>query len=278
MVGVTMRQLLETGVHFGHQTKRWNPKMKPYIFGERNGIYIIDLQKTMRLFKEAYDFVRNACSDGASVLFVGTKKQAQVVIQEEAQRVEMYFVTHRWLGGMLTNYSTIKKSVARWEFLEDMKDNNGYSDLGKKEIQRLEKERMKLERNLRGIRTMTHLPGVLFVVDTKKEHIAIKEANKLGIPVVAIVDTNSDPTEIDFPIPGNDDAIRAIRLIASQIANASMEGAEICKNKMGIDESSRRGESEKPDMDSDAYGDGYEKEPGSEESKTDASDAEPVKE
>jgi small subunit ribosomal protein S2 len=249
MIGVTMRQLLETGVHFGHQTKRWNPKMKPYIFGERNGIYIIDLQKTMRMFKNACDFVRNACADGASVLFVGTKKQAQVVIQEEAQRSEMYFVTHRWLGGMLTNFSTIKKSVSRWEFLEEMKDTNGYADLGKKEVQRLEKERMKLERNLRGIRTMTQLPGVLFIVDTKKEHIAVQEANKLGIPVVAILDTNSDPTEIDFPIPGNDDAIRAIRLITSQVASSAIEGWEIFKNKASIEEMNRRSDSYQSDDD-----------------------------
>ena len=231
MHDVTMRHLLEAGVHFGHQTKRWNPKMKQYIFGERNGIYIIDLQKTMRCFKSAYDFVCDCCSQGATVLFVGTKKQAQQVIQEEAMRSRMFFVTHRWLGGMLTNYITIRKSVERWEFLEDMKNSAGYRDLGKKEIQRLEKERVKLERNLRGIRTMISLPGAVFIVDTKKEHIAVKEANKLGIPVIAIVDTNSDPGMIDYPIPGNDDAIRAVRLITSQIANAAIEGREINKNR-----------------------------------------------
>jgi small subunit ribosomal protein S2 len=236
MIGVTMRQLLETGVHFGHQTKRWNPKMKPYIYGERNGIYIIDLQKTMRMFKEACEFVRDICSEGHFILFVGTKKQAQLVIQEESTRADMYFVTHRWLGGMLTNYATIRKSVARWDYLEELKDSNGYADLGKKEVQRLEKERIKLERNLKGIRTMKGLPGILFVVDTKKEHIAVQEAKKLGIPVVAMVDTNSDPTEIDFPIPGNDDAIRAIRLIAEQIASSGIEGREIYRNRIHIEE------------------------------------------
>ncbi len=227
MATVTMRQLLETGVHFGHQTKRWNPKMKPYIFGERSGIYIINLQKTMRCFKSAYEFVVDVCSQGSSVLFVGTKKQAQQAIEEESLRAGMYFVTHRWLGGMLTNYTTIKKSVTRWEKLEEMRMNGGYQRLGKKEVQGLEKERMKLERNLRGIRTMSDLPGAVFVVDTKKEHIAVQEARKLNIPVIAIVDTNSDPTIIDYPIPGNDDAIRAIRLITSQIANAAIMGRDI---------------------------------------------------
>ncbi len=231
MSSVTMRQLLEAGVHFGHQTKRWNPKMKPYIYGERNGIYIINLQKSMKKFKEAYDFVRDVCSQGETVLFIGTKKQAQQVIQEESARAKMYYVTHRWLGGMLTNFATIKRSVTRWEELEAMKDSGGYRDLGKKEIQRLEKERMKLEKNLSGIRKMNRHPGVVFIVDTKKEHIAVKEANKLKIPVVAIVDTNCDPDEITFPIPGNDDAIRAIRLITSQIANAAIEGREIYKNR-----------------------------------------------
>jgi small subunit ribosomal protein S2 len=171
MTTVTMRQLLEKGVHFGHQTKRWDPKMKPYIFGERNGIYIIDLKKTMRLFKQAYDFIRDICSEGATVLFVGTKKQAQQAIQEEAMRAGMYYVTHRWLGGMLTNYQTIKNSVAKWEYLEEQKQSGAYKNLSKKEVQRLEKERMKLERNLKGIRYMKELPGAVFIVDTRKEHI-----------------------------------------------------------------------------------------------------------
>ena len=226
---VTMRQLLETGVHFGHQTKRWNPKMKRYIFGDRNGIYIINLQKTMACFKEACEFIQNVCSGGKNVLFVGTKKQAQQAIEEEAIRAGMYFVTHRWLGGMLTNYITIRQSVNRWERLEAQRTEGGYERLGKKEVQRLEKERMKLERNLRGIRHMEDLPGAVFVVDTKKEYIAVNEARKLGIPIVAIIDTNCDPDEIDFPIPGNDDAIRAIRLITQQIASSAIAGKEIHK-------------------------------------------------
>jgi len=224
---VTMRQLLETGVHFGHQTKRWNPKMKRYIFGERNGIYIINLQKTMQCFRNACEFIRDTCAQGETVLFVGTKKQAQQAIEEEAVRAGMYFVTHRWLGGMLTNYVTIRQSVNRWERLEELRNEGGYERLSKKEVQRLEKERLKLERNLRGIRTMENLPGAVFIVDTKKEYIAVNEARKLGIPIVAIIDTNCDPDEIDFPIPGNDDAIRAIRLITSQVAGAAIEGKEI---------------------------------------------------
>lgn len=228
---VTMRELLETGVHFGHQTKRWNPKMKRYIFGERNGIYIINLQKTMQCFREACEFIRDVCSQGRNVLFVGTKKQAQQAIEEEAVRAGMYYVNHRWLGGMLTNYVTIRQSVERWERLETMREDGSYERLGKKEVQRLEKERVKLERNLMGIRTMTDLPGAVFVVDTKKEYIAVNEARKLGIPIVAILDTNSDPDPIDFPIPGNDDAIRAVRLITSQIAEAAIQGKEMFKKR-----------------------------------------------
>lgn len=224
---VTMRQLLETGVHFGHQTKRWNPKMKRFIFGERNGIYIINLQKTMAQFREACEFIQNVCSQGANVLFVGTKKQAQQAIEEESARAGMYFVNHRWLGGMLTNYVTIRQSVNRWEKLESLRNEGGYERLSKKEVQRLEKERMKLERNLRGIRHMEDLPGAVFVVDTKKEYIAVNEARKLGIPIIAIVDTNCDPDDVDLPIPGNDDAIRAIRLITSQIADSAIAGKEI---------------------------------------------------
>ncbi len=240
MSTVSMRQLLETGVHFGHQTKRWDPKMKKYIFGERNGIYIIDLKISMQCFKEAYDFIRDTCAKGASVLFVGTKKQAQQAIEEEAVRSGMYYINHRWLGGILTNYMTIKKSVNQWEKLEEMRGEGSYKSLGKKEIQKLEKKRLKLERNLKGIRYMTDLPGAVFIIDTKKEHIAVREANKLGIPVIAIVDTNCDPTVIDFPIPGNDDAIRAIRLITSQIANAANEGKEIF-SKISRDEKPKRG-------------------------------------
>jgi small subunit ribosomal protein S2 len=224
---VTMRQLLETGVHFGHQTKRWNPKMKKYIFGERNGIYIINLQKTMQCFRQACEFIRDTCAQGKTVLFVGTKKQAQQVIEEEAMRAGMFFVNHRWLGGMLTNYVTIRQSVDRWERLEAMRTDGSYDRLGKKEVLRLEKERVKLERNLLGIRTMENLPGAVFVVDTKKEYIAVNEAKKLGIPIVAILDTNSDPDPVDYPIPGNDDAIRAIRLITSQIAEAAVQGKEM---------------------------------------------------
>jgi len=238
---VTMRQLLETGVHFGHQTKRWNPKMKKYIFGERNGIYIINLQKTMKCFREACEFIQKTCSEGKTVLFVGTKKQAQQAIEEESVRAGMTFVTHRWLGGMLTNYSTIKQSVGRWERLETIRKEGGYDVRSKKEVQRLEKERMKLERNLRGIRYMEALPGAVFIVDTKKEYIAVNEAKKLGIPIVAIIDTNCDPDVIDFPIPGNDDAIRAIRLIASQIASSAIAGKEIYAKK-----AKERVEREKP--------------------------------
>lgn len=233
---VTMRQLLETGVHFGHQTKRWNPKMKKYIFGERNGIYIINLQKTMQCFQEACEFIRNTCAEGKTMLFVGTKKQAQQAIEEEATRAGMFFVNHRWLGGMLTNYVTIRNSVERWERLETMRTDGSYSKLSKKEVLRLEKERVKLERNLLGIRTMEKLPGAVFVVDTKKEYIAVNEARKLGIPIVAILDTNSDPDTINYPIPGNDDAIRAIRLITSQIAEAAIQGKEIFMKRMSIEQ------------------------------------------
>lgn len=225
--GVTMRQLIESNVHFGHQTKRWNPKMKKYIFGERNGIYIINLQKTMQCFKQACEFIQETCAQGKTGPFVGTKKQARQVIEEEATRAGMFFVNHRWLGGMLTNYVTIRKSVERWERLDAMRNDGSYDYLGKKEVLGLEKERVKLERNLLGIRTMQSLPGAVFIVDTKKEYIAVNEARKLGIPIVAILDTNSDTDGIDFPIPGNDDAISSIRLITHQIAEAAIQGKEI---------------------------------------------------
>ncbi len=221
---VTMKELLEAGVHFGHQVKRWNPKMKKYIFGERNGIYIIDLQKTLRGLEDACKFVRETSLTSAPILLVGTKKQAQDAIQEESQRAGTFFVNQRWLGGMLTNFSTIKKSIERLKSIEKMKEDGTYNALSKKEISILEKERAKLERNLNGIKEMSTIPGAIFVIDPKKEKIAIAEARKLSIPVVAVVDTNCDPDEVDYVIPGNDDAIRAIKLIASKIADSVIEG------------------------------------------------------
>lgn len=223
---ISMKELLEAGVHFGHQVKRWNPKMKKYIFGERNGIYIIDLQKTLKGLEDACNFVRDVVMKGEHVLFVGTKKQAQDAIQEEAQRAGAFYVNQRWLGGMLTNFSTIKKSIARLKSIEKMKEDGTYDALSKKEVAAYEKERMRLEKYLGGIKEMNGLPGVIFIVDPKKERIAVAEAKKLSIPVVAIVDTNCDPDEVDFVIPGNDDAIRAIKLIASKIAEAMIEGKE----------------------------------------------------
>jgi small subunit ribosomal protein S2 len=227
MSTVTMKQLLEAGVHFGHQTKRWNPKMKEYIFGSRNGIYIIDLQKTVRLFKEAYKFVVDAVGRGEHILFVGTKKQAQDSISEEAQRAGMFYVNQRWLGGTLTNFRTIKKNVERLKKIEKMKEDGTFDALPKKEVLGLEKERGKMERTLGGIKDMGRLPGGLFIVDPRKESIAVRESRKLGIPIVAIVDTNCDPDEVDYIIPGNDDAIRAIRLISSKVADACLEGKQL---------------------------------------------------
>jgi small subunit ribosomal protein S2 len=221
---ITMKQLLEAGVHFGHQTKRWNPKMKPYIFGARNGIYIIDLQKTVGLARQALRFVSDATGKGGSVLFVGTKKQAQDAIREEASRSGMYFVTNRWLGGTLTNFKTVKQGIERLKTIEKMAADGTYERLPKKEIASLEREREKLEKNLGGIKEMSRLPAAIFVIDTKKEHIAVHEANRLGIPVVAVVDTNCDPEGIDYVIPGNDDAIRSIRLFTGKIAEACLEG------------------------------------------------------
>ena len=223
---ISMKELLEAGVHFGHQVKRWNPKMKKYIFGERNGIYIIDLQKTLKGLEDACNFVREVAAKGEHVLFVGTKRQAQDAIQEEAQRAGAFYVNQRWLGGMLTNFSTIKKSIGRLKNIEKMKEDGTYEALSKKEVAAYEKERMRLEKYLGGIKEMNGLPGVIFIVDPKKERIAVAEARKLSIPVVAIVDTNCDPDEVDFVIPGNDDAIRAIKLIASKIAEALLEGKE----------------------------------------------------
>ncbi len=226
MSSVSMKQLLEAGVHFGHQTRRWNPKMKKYIFTERNGIYIIDLQQTVKMLDVAYGFIRDVSAEGGEVLFVGTKKQARDAIKEEAERCGMHYVNARWLGGMLTNYTTIKKRIARLEQLNAMKADGTFDLLPKKEVVKLELEIEKLEKFLGGITKMNGLPRALFVVDTKKEKIAVAEARKLGIPVVAIVDTNCDPDEIDYIIPGNDDAIRAVKLIAGAMADAVIEGRE----------------------------------------------------
>jgi small subunit ribosomal protein S2 len=223
-MAVTIKELLEAGVHFGHQTKRWNPKMKKYLFGERNGIYIIDLQKTLKMFQEAYAFLRDAAARGESVLFVGTKKQAADTIQEEAARAGMYFVNRRWLGGTLTNFQTITKSISRLKQLEDMQATGKFEAFSKKEVLRMEREMQKLNNALLGIKAMEQVPGAVFIIDPHKERIAVREARRLGIPVLAVVDTNCDPDEIDFPIPGNDDAIRAIRLITSRLADAIIEG------------------------------------------------------
>ncbi len=226
MITISMKDLLEAGVHFGHQTKLWNPKMKDYIFGERNGIYIINLQKTMRLFKDAVDFITEQAMQGKRFLFVGTKRQAQEVIAEESKRCGQYFVNERWLGGLLTNFQTIQKSLKRLKELEEMKTSGHYDLVSKKEVAQLEKERMKLEKSLSGIYSMDRLPDIVFVVDSRNETIAVKEARKLGIPIVGIVDTNSDPDEVDFVIPGNDDAMRSIRLITSTIADAILAGGQ----------------------------------------------------
>jgi small subunit ribosomal protein S2 len=221
---IAVKDLLEAGVHFGHQTKRWNPKMKEYIFGERNGIYIIDLSKTARLFRDAEQYVGGLASDGRTVLFVGTKRQAQDAIAEEATRCGMFYVNQRWLGGLLTNFTTIQRSLGRLKDLEAMVTDGRYDTLSKKEIARLEKEKRKLKKNLDGIRAMTRLPDALFVVDTKHEQIAVDEARKLKIPVIGIVDTNCDPDQVDFVVPGNDDALRAIRLFTARIADACLAG------------------------------------------------------
>jgi small subunit ribosomal protein S2 len=226
-VSISMKQLLEAGSHFGHQTKRWNPKMKPYIYGARNGIYIIDLQKSLALFKKAIGYVVDTVADGKGVLFIGTKKQAQALVEEEAKRCGMHYVTNRWLGGMLTNFETIRKSVDRLNELERMKEGGLFEVLPKKEVQSLEREMKKLSKNLSGIKTMNRLPGTVFIIDPKKEAIALKEARKLGIKVVAMLDTNCDPEGIDFPIPANDDAIRSIRLVVTTMTDAVIEGGSI---------------------------------------------------
>ncbi len=227
MGAISIKQLLEAGVHFGHQTRRWNPKMKPFIFGKRNGVHIIDLQKTLQLFKEAVDFLTQLAAQGKTVLFVGTKSQAQETVEEEARRCGMYWVNNRWLGGLLTNFPTVQNSIKRYRELESMRDNGHYEKLSKKEVARLERERKKFEKNLLGIKEIDRCPDALFVVDSKQETIAIQEAAKLKIPIVAIVDTNSDPDLIDYLIPGNDDALRAIKLFAGTMADAILAGKAV---------------------------------------------------
>jgi small subunit ribosomal protein S2 len=235
---VTIKELLEAGVHFGHQTNRWNPKMKRYIFGERNGIYIIDLQQTAQRLQAAYEFVRDTVAAGDSVLFVGTKRQALDILEDEAKRCGMPFVNQRWLGGMLTNFQTIKRSIDKLKKFEAAQTDGTHQRLTKKEVGQMEKERVKLDKTLSGIKNMSSLPGCVFILDIRVEHIAVQEANRLGLPVVAIVDTNCDPDGIDYPIPGNDDAIRSIKLIASRVADACIEGMQL---------RSQREESEKPE-------------------------------
>ncbi len=229
---VTMKELLEAGVHFGHQTRRWNPKMAPYIFGARNGIHIIDLQKTVQFFKTAYNYVVERVADGGLVLFVGTKKQAQDAIAEEAKRCGMFYVNHRWLGGMLTNFSTISRSIARLKEFETMKEDGSLRRFPKKEVLVMEKKAAKLERSLGGIKNMGRLPDIVYVVDPRKEDIAVLEARKVHVPLLSIVDSNCDPTEIDYPIPGNDDAIRAIRLLTSRVADAVLEGKKLAEERL----------------------------------------------
>jgi small subunit ribosomal protein S2 len=244
---ISMKELLEAGVHFGHQTRRWNPKMKPYIFGSRNGIHIIDLQKTVSLLGSAYDFLTRTVADGYPVLFVGTKKQAHDAIVEESERCGMFYVVNRWLGGTLTNFLTIRKSISRLKELENMKNDGSINRYTKKEAMRLEKELVKLDKNLGGIKNMDELPGAVFIVDPKKEHIAVQETRKLGIPLVAIADTNCDPDDIDYIIPGNDDAIRAIRLICSKMADACIEGHNLAEERLRAEaDREKEAEPEKP--------------------------------
>ncbi len=231
MATITMKELLEAGVHFGHQTKRWNPRMKEYIFGERNGIYIIDLQKTLKMFKEASKYITDLALDGKTILFVGTKRQAQDAIAEEATRCGMFYINQRWLGGLLTNWTTVQKSVKRLQELDEMATDGRYELMTKKEVIKLERERKHLQANLAGIKNMRRLPDALFVVDSNNETIAVKEARKLGIPVVAVVDTNCDPTLVDYIIPGNDDALRAIRLFTSKVSDSIIEGVQMGGDK-----------------------------------------------
>jgi len=244
LANITMKELLEAGVHFGHQTKRWNPKMKEFIFGERNGIYIIDLQKTLKMFKEASKFVADLTSEGKTILFVGTKRQAQDAIAEEAGRAGSFYINQRWLGGLLTNWVTVQKSVKRLKELDEMATDGRYELLPKKEVIKLERERKHLQANLAGIKNLSRLPDAVFVIDSNKEQIAVREARKLGIPVVAVVDTNCDPTEVDYVIPGNDDALRAIRLFASKIADSVVEGAQLLNDKQTADLTAGVGEAQ----------------------------------
>jgi small subunit ribosomal protein S2 len=232
MAYITIRELLEAGVHFGHQTKRWNPKMKKYIFGARNGIYIIDLQQTVKLFKDAHDFVKGIAAEGKDVLFVGTKKQASEAIYEEANRAEMFYVENRWLGGMLTNFQTIKNNINRFYFLNSIENDGTLENYPKKEQAKMLKEKERLEFAIGGISNMKRLPSAIFIIDPKNEAIAVKEGKRLGIPIVAVVDTNCDPDDIDYVVPGNDDAIRSIRLFTSRIADACIEGRQIYEEKM----------------------------------------------
>jgi small subunit ribosomal protein S2 len=246
---IAVKDLLEAGVHFGHQTKRWNPKMKPFIFGERNGIYIIDLGKTAKLFREAEQFVSQLAAAGRTVLFVGTKRQAQDAVSEDAQRCGMFYINERWLGGLLTNFTTIQRSLARLRDLEAMETDGRYETITKKEIAQVEKEKRKLQKNLEGIRNMSRLPDAIFVVDTRKEKIAVDEARKLKIPVIGVVDTNCDPDEVDYVVPGNDDALRAIRLFASKIADAVIAGRgirEASQSDDGSGEGDDRGRRSRP--------------------------------
>jgi small subunit ribosomal protein S2 len=248
LANITMKELLEAGVHFGHQTKRWNPKMKEYIFGERNGIYIIDLQKTLKMFKEASKFVADLTAEGRTILFVGTKRQAQDAIAEEATRANSFYINQRWLGGLLTNWVTVQKSVKRLKELDEMATDGRYELLPKKEVIKLERERKHLQANLAGIKNLSKLPDAIFVIDSNKEQIAVREARKLGIPVVAVVDTNCDPTEVDYVIPGNDDALRAIRLFASKIADSVVEGSQLLNDKQTADMAASVGEAQQAEV------------------------------
>jgi small subunit ribosomal protein S2 len=241
---VTIKSLLEAGVHFGHQTNRWNPKMKRYIFGEKNGIYIIDLQISLQCFQRAYEFTRDTVAAGESVLFVGTKRQAMGIVEEEANRCGMFFVNQRWLGGMLTNFQTLRRSINQLKKLEAAETDGTYERLKKKEIVRMKKEQAKLEKYLSGIKGMNDIPGCIYILDTRIQHITVKEANRLGIPVIALVDTNCDPEGVDFPIPGNDDAIRSLKLFTGQIADACIEGTELRRKRQ---ESVANGEGFLPD-------------------------------
>ena len=243
-----MKELLEAGVHFGHQTKRWNPRMKEYIFGERNGIYIIDLQKTLKMFKEASKFVQDLAAEGKIVLFVGTKRQAQDAIAEEATKCGAFYINQRWLGGLLTNWVTVQKSVKRLKELDEMATDGRYELLPKKEVIKLERERKHLQANLAGIKNMNRLPDAIFVIDSNKEQIAVREARKLGIPVVAVVDTNCDPSEVDYVIPGNDDALRAIRLFTSKISESIAEGAQLMTDKQVADMQAGVGEAQQAEV------------------------------